>query len=49
MKAIRLHRRGGPEQLHYENAPKPNPQAGYVLVRVFATGITPTELSWDDT
>ena len=28
MKAIRLHRQGGPEQLVYEDAPKPEAGAG---------------------
>lgn len=49
MKAIRLHGRGGPEQLVLEDAPVPDVGAGDVLVRVFATGITPTELRWDET
>src|SRR6185295_4520435 len=46
MKAIRQHARGGPESLRYEDAPKPSPKAGEVLVRVRATGVTPTELVW---
>ena len=49
MKAIRLHGRGGPEQLFFEDAPAPEVRAGDVLVRVFATGITPAELTWDET
>jgi len=49
MKAIRLHARGGPEQLVYEDAPQPVLGAGDALVRVYATGITPTELTWDET
>ena len=49
MKAIRLHDRGGPEQLFFEDAPAPEVRAGDVLVRVCATGITPTELTWDET
>jgi NADPH:quinone reductase-like Zn-dependent oxidoreductase len=49
MKAIRVHARGGPEQLVFEDAPEPEIGAGDVLVRVFATGITPTELTWDET
>jgi len=49
VKAIRLHRRGGPEELVLEDAPVPEIGAGDVLVRVFATGITPTELTWDET
>lgn len=46
MKAIRIHKRGGLEQLVYEDAPKPIPHRGEALVRVMASGITPTELSW---
>ncbi len=49
MKALRLHARGGPEQLIYEDAPLPEPQVGEVRVRVFAAGITPAELTWDET
>jgi len=49
MKAIRLHRRGGPEQLVYEDAPEPELSPGDALIRVHATGITPTELSWAET
>jgi NADPH:quinone reductase-like Zn-dependent oxidoreductase len=46
MKAVRIHARGGPEQLVYEDAPKPVPGPGEALVRVLAAGVTPTELSW---
>jgi NADPH:quinone reductase-like Zn-dependent oxidoreductase len=46
MKAIRLHQVGGPESLRCEDAPKPTPKDNQVLVRVHATGITPTEFSW---
>jgi NADPH:quinone reductase-like Zn-dependent oxidoreductase len=46
MKAVRIHGHGGPEQLVYEDAPKPIPQRGEALVRVMAAGVTPTELSW---
>ena len=49
MKAIRLHARGGPGQLTYEDAPKPSLKAGDALVRVYACAITPTELSWSAT
>jgi NADPH:quinone reductase-like Zn-dependent oxidoreductase len=49
MKAVRLHRQGGPEQLAYEDAPEPQLIAGDALVRVHATGITPAELTWEDT
>ena len=46
MKAVRIHGRGGPEQLVYEDAPNPIPQRGEALVRAMAAGVTPTELSW---
>jgi NADPH:quinone reductase-like Zn-dependent oxidoreductase len=43
MKAIRIHTYGGPEVLHYEDAPRPKPQAGEVLVRVHAAGLNPID------
>jgi len=49
MKAIRLHKEGGPEQLVYEDAPKPQLGAGDALIRVHATGITPAELTYAET
>jgi len=49
VKAIRLHARGGPEQMVYEDAPRPAPAAGEALLRVHAAGITPTELTWSET
>ena len=49
MKAIRMHTRGGPELLAYEDAPRPALQPGDALVRVIATSITKTELTWDET
>lgn len=49
MNAVRLHRQGGPEQLTYEDAPKPAPGAADALVRVHACAITRTELSWGTT
>jgi NADPH:quinone reductase-like Zn-dependent oxidoreductase len=49
MKAVRLHRQGDPEQLVYEDAPDPELGAGDALIRVHATGITPTELTWEET
>jgi NADPH:quinone reductase-like Zn-dependent oxidoreductase len=48
VKAIRTHGRGGPEQLFFEDAPLPEVRRGEVLVRVRATGITPMELTWDE-
>ncbi len=49
MKAVRMHARGGPEQLVYEDTPQPQPADGEVLVRVYATAVTPTELGWSTT
>ncbi len=48
MKAIRLHAKGGPEQLVYEDAPMPEPAYREVRIRVHAAAITPTELTWDE-
>src|SRR6266705_5388346 len=49
MKAIRLHGRGGPDHLVYEDTPQPRPGAEEVLVRVYATGVIANELKWDVT
>jgi NADPH:quinone reductase-like Zn-dependent oxidoreductase len=49
MKALRAHRRSGPEQLVVEPAPVPVPAAGEVLVAVHAAAITFDELTWDET
>jgi NADPH:quinone reductase-like Zn-dependent oxidoreductase len=43
MKAVRIHKYGGPEVLKYEDAPRPQPQAGEVLVRVHAAGVNPID------
>ncbi len=43
MKAIRIHNYGGPEVLQYEDALRPEPQAGEVLVRVHAAGVNPID------
>lgn len=43
LKAIRLHAFGGPEMLRYEDAPKPEPKDGEVLVRVQAAGLNPPD------
>lgn len=43
MKAVRLHAFGGPDVLRYEDAPKPYPKPGEVLVRVHAVGINPPD------
>lgn len=44
MKAVRLYAFGGPEVLHYENAPRPIPANGEVLVRVHAASLNPPDL-----
>ncbi|WP_406104939.1 NADP-dependent oxidoreductase [Micromonospora globbae] len=49
MHAVRAHRRGGPEQLVYEEAPRPEPGPGEVLVAVKAASMTPHELTWGAT
>jgi NADPH:quinone reductase-like Zn-dependent oxidoreductase len=43
MKAVRLHAFGGPDVLRYEDAPRPEPGPGEVLVRVHAVGINPPD------
>ena len=43
MKAIRLHEFGEPDVLRYEDAPRPKPKAGEVLVRVRAAGLNPPD------
>lgn len=43
MKAVRIHTFGGPEVLTYEDAPRPEPTAGEVLIRVHAAGVNPVD------
>ena len=43
MKAVRIHEYGGPEVLKYEDAPRPEPAAGEVLVRVHAASVNPVD------
>src|SRR5262252_6134653 len=43
MKAIRVHKFGGPEVLRLEEVPTPKPGPGEVLVRMHATGVNPVE------
>ncbi|NWJ74299.1 NADP-dependent oxidoreductase [Pseudonocardia sp. ICBG1122] len=43
MKAVRLHRFGGPEVLVVDEVPVPRPEAGEVLVRVHAVGLNPPD------
>jgi NADPH:quinone reductase-like Zn-dependent oxidoreductase len=44
MKAVRLHRHGGPEVLQYEDAPDPVPQPGRAIVRVRACALNHLDL-----
>jgi NADPH:quinone reductase-like Zn-dependent oxidoreductase len=43
MKAIRIHNYGGLEVLQYEDAPRPKPAPGEVLIRVYAAGVNPVD------
>ncbi|HEY0737336.1 MAG TPA: NADP-dependent oxidoreductase [Herpetosiphonaceae bacterium] len=43
IKAVRIHAYGGPDQLVYEDAPKPEPAADELLVRVHAAAINPVD------
>ncbi len=43
MKAVQIHRFGGPEELIYEDAPKPNIKDDEVLIEVYASGVNPID------
>lgn len=47
MKAVRLHEFGGPDVLKYEDAPKPEPGAGEVLLKVMAASVNPVDAMID--
>ncbi len=44
MKAIRVHRPGGPDVLGIEELPRPEPRAGWVRIRVRAFGLNRSEM-----
>ena len=44
MKAIVVHSSGGPEVLKYEDAPRPQPKDGEVLVRVMSAAVNPVDV-----
>ena len=41
MKAVRIHKYGDSDVLVYEDAPRPVPGEGEVLIRVYATSVNP--------
>jgi len=43
MKAVRIHKYGGPEVLIFEDAPRPAPGPGELLIRVCAAGVNPVD------
>lgn len=43
LRVVRVHRYGGPEQLKLEEQPRPVPQEGEVLLRVYAAGVNPID------
>ena len=46
MKALRIHAPGGLAALSYDDIARPQPAAGEVLVQVYASGVSPQELTW---
>lgn len=43
MKAIRVHKFGGPEVMQIEEVPTPKPAPGQVLVKILAAGVNPAD------
>jgi NADPH:quinone reductase-like Zn-dependent oxidoreductase len=43
MKAVRIHSYGGPEVLRFEDAPRPTPGSGELLIKVHAAAVNPVD------
>jgi NADPH:quinone reductase-like Zn-dependent oxidoreductase len=43
MKAVRIHKYGGPDVLTYEDVPRPEPTEDELLIRVHAAGVNPAD------
>jgi len=43
MKAVRIHAFSGPEELRYEDAPRPVAKAGEVLIQIHASAVNPAD------
>jgi NADPH:quinone reductase-like Zn-dependent oxidoreductase len=43
MKAVRVHNYGGPEVLRFEDAPRPIPDSGEVLIKAYAASVNPID------
>src|SRR5438067_12948138 len=43
MKPVRVHNYGGPEVLQFEDAPRPTPGSGELLIRVHAASVNPID------
>jgi NADPH:quinone reductase-like Zn-dependent oxidoreductase len=43
MKAVRIHNYGGADVLRFEDAPRPTPGQGEVLIRIYAAGVNPVD------
>jgi len=44
MRTVRVYQYGGPKELRLEQIPRPEPQAGEVLLRVIAAGVLPADV-----